>query len=72
MAAHCTSSGKPRRLRCRAETVVDLTLDRFDLSRYRTYLPQETPMTIAKGTLSGNVAVRVIDADPLTPSRRSA
>ena len=46
------------------ETVVDLTLDRFDLSRYRTYLPQETLMTIAKGTLSGNVAVRVINADP--------
>ncbi len=44
-------------------SVVDLKLQQLDLSRYRTYLPQETPITFAKGKLSCNVEVHMVDAD---------
>ena len=44
-------------------SVVDLKLQQLDLSRYRPYLPQETPITFAKGKLSCNVEVHMVDAD---------
>ena len=44
-------------------SVVDLNLQQLDLSRYRTYLPQETPITFAKGMLSCSVEVHVVHAD---------
>ena len=44
-------------------SVVDLKLQQLDLSRYRTYLPQETPITFAKGMLSCSVEVHVVQAD---------
>jgi uncharacterized protein involved in outer membrane biogenesis len=44
------------------EAVVDLELHRLDLSRYRGYLPQRIPITLAKGALSGAIQVQVVKA----------
>jgi hypothetical protein len=44
-------------------SVVDLKLQQLDLSPYRTYLPQEIPITFAKGMLSCSVKVHVVNED---------
>src|SRR5262245_25154406 len=57
-------SGKVTPFSMPPASVVDLTLQQLDLSRYRTYLPQETPITVAKGMLSCSVEVHMVNADP--------
>jgi hypothetical protein len=54
-------SGKATPFSMPPTSVVDLTLQQLDLSRYRSYLPQEAPITFAKGMLSSNVEVHVAD-----------
>jgi outer membrane protein OmpA-like peptidoglycan-associated protein len=56
-------SGKATPFSMLPASVVDLKLQQLDLSRYRTYLPQETPITFAKGMLSCSVKVHVVNAD---------
>jgi hypothetical protein len=52
-------------------SVVELTLQQLDLSRYRSYLLQATALTFARGVLSGSVAVHVVDAGPQPSIRLS-
>jgi uncharacterized protein involved in outer membrane biogenesis len=56
-------SGKATPFAMLPASVVDLKLQQLDLSRYRTYLPQETPITVIKGMLSCSVEVHVVHAD---------
>jgi uncharacterized protein involved in outer membrane biogenesis len=56
-------SGKATPFSMVPASVVDLNLQKLDLSRYRTYLPQETPISFAKGMLSCSVEVHVVNAD---------
>ena len=56
-------SGKATPFAMLPASVVDLKLQQLDLSRYRTYLPQETPITFAKGMLSCSVEVHMVHAD---------
>jgi len=56
-------SGKATPFAMLPASVVDLKLQQLDLSRYRTYLPQETPITFAKGMLSCSIEVHVVHAD---------
>jgi hypothetical protein len=54
--------GKATPFSMQPTSVVDLTVEQLDLSRYRPYLPQETPLTFAKGMLSCSVEVHVANA----------
>ena len=56
-------SGKATPFSMLPASVVDLKLQQLDLSRYRTYLPQATPITFAKGMLSCSVEVHVVNED---------
>ena len=56
-------SGKATPFSMLPASVVDLKLQQLDLSPYRTYLPQETPITFAKGMLSCSVKVHVVNED---------
>jgi uncharacterized protein involved in outer membrane biogenesis len=62
-------SGKATPFSMPPASVVDLTLQQLDLSRYRTYLPQETPIRLARGMLSCSVEVYVVNEDS-QPSMR--
>jgi hypothetical protein len=55
-------SGKATPFSMLPTSVVDLKVQQLDLSRYHTYLPQETPITFAKGMLSRSVEVHVVNA----------
>ncbi len=64
-------SGKATPFSMLPASIVDLTLQQLDLSRYRTYLPQETSITFAKGMLSCIVQVHMVAADPQPSIRLS-